>query len=84
MSQGEAQLPASAIPFPILYDLLRDAVSCMMTSCKPLTFPLLNEAGQCGIPLSPQPLEVGHREYYHGNKCAYGCVRVWGDVSGGI
>ena len=28
------------------------------------------------MPLSPQPLEAGHREYYHGSKCGYGCVCV--------
>ena len=81
LSQCEAQLPASTIPSLFLYNIsseTRDSapVSCMMNSCVSLSSPLLNETGWWGMPLSPQPLEVGHREYYHGSKCAYGCV--WG------
>ena len=81
-----AQLPASAIPFPVWHNLFETRgsalVSCMTNSCKRLSSPLLNETGWRGMPLSPQPLEVGHCGYYHGSKCAYGCV-CGRDVSGG-
>jgi len=55
---------ATTVPTIFSYNLFRDVGSCacvITRSCKPISSPFPNEPGWCasGMPLSPQPLDVG-------------------------